>query len=104
MHLTNRLELQEATRNWLNEQAAMHHYMHRPVHPRANPFGWSLMFDGEITMVDGRPAGLIMFSSIHYTKLRGEFGYPGLPTKWQVLQLSRLWLHPSFQKGGEFYS
>ena len=67
--------------------------MHRPIHSRAVPFGWRVMFDGELCMADDKPCGFIMFASIHFTKLTGEFGYPGLPTKWQVLSLARLWLH-----------
>src|SRR5690606_19575364 len=84
-----------------NKQAKKYHYMHRPVHPRANPFGWGVTFDGELYRPDGAPAGFIMFASIHFTRLKGEFGEPGLPTKWQVLSLARLWLHDDLPRNSE---
>lgn len=93
MRLPDRIDLVKMPRDWLNAAAAEYHYMHRPVHARASPFGWAVSFDGAVHRPDGKPCGFIMFASIHYTRLRGEFGYPGLPTKWQVLSLSRLWLH-----------
>lgn len=100
MSLPRRISLIEKDRDWLNERATTHHYMHRPVHQRSCPFGWAVRFDGEEAHDDGTPWGFIMFASIHYTRLRGEFGYPGLPTKWQVLSLSRLWLHDDLPKYG----
>lgn len=75
--------------------------MHRSVHQRSVPFGWALSWNDAVNRPDGRPNGFIVYASIHYTKLRNEFGYDGLPTKWQVLSLARLWIHPDFQKGGE---
>lgn len=100
-NLRGRIALEVAGRNWLNGMATAHHYMHRPVHCRAVPFGWAVRFDGELYQPDGAPSGLIVFASIHYTRLRGEFGYPGLPTKWQVLSLSRLWLHDNLPRNSE---
>lgn len=98
-----RFSLIEKPTEWLNEMATKHHYMRQPIHQRACPFGWAVAFDGQVCQSDGRPAGFIVFASIHYTRLKGEFGYPGLPTKWQVLSLARLWLHPDFQTGGRLY-
>lgn len=88
-------------RDWLNAQAKRYHYMHRPVHDRAMPFGWGVAFDGALYRPDGAPSGFIVFCSIHFTKLEGEFGYPGLPTKWQVLSLARLWLHDDLPRNSE---
>ncbi len=101
MSLRQRITLDAAGRDWLNSMATAHHYMHRPVHQRAVPFGWTVRFDGELHQPDGLPSGFIMFASIHYTRLRNEFGYPGLPTKWQVLSLSRLWLHDTLPRNSE---
>jgi hypothetical protein len=96
--------LQPMPAEWLNEMATKHHYMHQAIHSRACPFGWALALDAQICRPDGRPAGFIVFASVHFTQLRGEFGYPGLPTKWQVLSLARLWIHPDLQTGGALYS
>ena len=100
-NLRERISLDVAGRYWLNAMATAHHYMHRPVHQRAVPFGWAVRFDGELYQPNGAPSGFIMFASIHYTRLRGEFGFPGLPTKWQVLSLSRLWLHDNLPRNSE---
>lgn len=93
MKLAKRLDLIEASTKWLNEQAVKHHYMHRRIHPRACPFGWRVVFDGQHAMPDGKPCGFIIFASVHFVRLKDVFGYPGLPTRWQVLSLARLWLH-----------
>lgn len=86
---------------WLSEMATTHHYMHQAIHPRANPFGWAVLLDGQMCQPDGKPSGFIIFASVHFTRLKGEFGYPGLATKWQVLLLSRLWLHDNLPKLSE---
>lgn len=101
MGLRQRIRLVNASREWLNEMATRYHYMHRPVHRRACPFGWAVLFDGEKYQADGSPSGFIVFASVHFVRLRGEFGYPGLPTKWQVLCLSRLWLHDNLPRNSE---
>lgn len=101
MSLRDRIELVERPKRWLNQQAATQHYMRRAVPHRALPFGWGVRFDGEDTLPDGKPAGFIIFSLVHFTKLTGEFGYPGLPTHWQVLHLARLWLHDELPKNSE---
>jgi hypothetical protein len=99
--LKKRISIEPSERGWLNEQAIKYHYMHRGVHPRASPFGWSVKFDENLYQSDGQPSGFIIFASIHFTKLKGQFGYPGLPTKWQVLSLSRLWLHDNLPRNSE---
>ena len=101
MSLRQRIQLHEASKDWLNEMATQYHYMHRPVHHRASPFGWAVSFDGELSRPDGHPCGFIMFASVHFTRLHNEFGFPGLPTKWQVLSLSRLWLHDDLPRNSE---
>jgi hypothetical protein len=101
MSLRQRIELKPMPIPWLNEMAIAHHYMRQAVHPRANPFGWAVLLDGQMCQPDGKPSGFIIFASVHFTQLKGEFGFPGLPTKWQVLLLSRLWLHDSLPKFSE---
>lgn len=99
--LRHRIGLVEMDRDWLNNAATKYHYMHRPVHQRACPFGWAVTFDGQLYQPGGVPSGFIVFASIHYTRLRGEFGYYDLPTKWQVLSLARLWLHDNLPQNSE---
>ena len=98
--LRKRIELVPTSVDYLNEMSVKYHYMHQKVHPRASPFGWLVKFDGEICH-HGDPCGFIIFATPHFTKLKGEFGYPDLPTKWQVLMLSRLWLNDLLPKNSE---
>lgn len=99
--LQTRIALVPADRQWLNAAAIEHHYMRSAVHPRACPFGWRVLFDGHEVDPFGKPYGFIIFCSIHFTKLTGEWGFPGLPSKWQVLSLARLWVHPAVPKLAE---
>lgn len=101
MSLRTRINLIEMNRDWLNGMATAYHYMHRPVHQRSCPFGWAILFDEQLYQADCKPSGFIVFASIHFTRLSGEFGYPGLPTKWQVLSLARLWLHDDLPRNSE---
>lgn len=101
MTLRQRIDLIPADRNWLNAMAVEHHYMHRAVHQRSCPFGWAVTFDDQQYQPDSAPSGFILFASIHFTRLTGEFGYDGLPTKWQVLSLARLWLHDNLPRNSE---
>lgn len=96
--------LVEQSQEWLNAMAKAHHYMHRAVHQRSMPFGWALAYRDEITRPDGRPCGFIVYASVHFTRLHGEFGFDDLPSKWQVLSLARLWIHPDLQRGGALFS
>lgn len=99
--LKQRIKLIPKPAKWLNDMGTEHHYMHRPLHQKACPFGWAVMFDGALVQPDGKPSGFVIFASIHFTRLKGEFGYPGLPTKWQVLSLARLWLHDNLPHNSE---
>jgi hypothetical protein len=101
MSLKDRITLVESDRKTLNDLAVKYHYMHKPVFHKAFPFGWSVQWDGNTHNPEGDAYGFIIYSLIHYTKLKGEFGYPGLPTKWQVLSLSRLWLHDDLPRNSE---
>lgn len=95
------IELVPRSATWLNDVAIEHHYMHKAVHPRACPFGWAVRYKGEDEAPDGKPWGIIIFATPHFQKMRGEFGFDGLPTKWQVLMLSRLWLHDDMPRNSE---
>lgn len=101
MGLVQRIDLLLEEKGHLNEMATEYHYMHRPIHPRAVPFGWRVKFDGDDFRPDGKPCGFIIFCSIHFTRLSGVFGYENLPTKWQVLSLARLWLHDDLPRNSE---
>lgn len=70
-----------------------YHYLRTPVHYRARPMAY-------IVDLDGWDCGLIIAGLPHATRCRGWWGYPGLPTQWQVVDLCRIWLDPVIQAGG----
>ena len=90
MKLRNRVAVERAPIAWANALVVKYHYLHRPVHPRAHPFAYRIT-------LDGKAVGCIVMATPHFVRQRGLFGYPGLPTKWQVLVVARLWLDPAVQ-------
>ena len=74
------------------------HYLHCWPDPRSLPFGYCLELDRRRVARDGRPFGLVVMKKLQHHKQRGLFGYDGLPTAWQVLDLARVWVHPELQQ------
>jgi hypothetical protein len=95
------ITLVSASRQWLNQMATEHHYLHKGLPNQSCAFGWAVEYKGEIEAPDGKPYGFIIFATPHFQKMRGEFGFEGLPTKWQVLMLSRLWCHDDMPRNSE---
>lgn len=84
----------------LRQHIEDYHYMHRWPDPRSLPFGYALQVDGENLMPDGRLCGLVVMKKPQHHRQQGLFGYPPLPTSWQVLDLARVWIHPDLQQPG----
>jgi hypothetical protein len=141
--LRERIGIERVNLAWAQWVAREFHYLHRPVHPRAHPFAYRVSFDGLRKRPDGKPCGMLMFATVHYTRQRGLFGYdwvslhngreiwraevcqkesravyallrarcanhPGWRAereagldKWQVLVLSRMWLHDDLPRNAE---
>lgn len=85
--------------DWAQVMVKKYHYLHQPVDPRARPMVYVLRNEKDDMQ---RPLGLVMLGIPHATKCRGWWGYPGLPTQWQVVDLCRIWLDPDVQAGGQF--
>lgn len=79
---------------WAQATVTSSHYLRAPVDPRARPMCY-------IIMCEGYPFGLVILGIPHATRCRGWWGYEGLPTQWQVVDLSRIWLSPDIQRGGD---
>lgn len=79
---------------WAQAIVTEHHYLHQPVNNQARPMVYLVDYQGE-------RLGLVMAGGPHATCNKGWYGYPGLITKWQVLDLNRIWLSPRIQKGGD---
>lgn len=78
---------------WAQETVARHHYLHRPVDHRARPMVY-------VVRNNDLRVGLLMLGIPHATRCVGWWGYAGLPTQWQVVDLCRIWLNPDLQRGG----
>lgn len=84
---------------WAQRVVTMSHYLHMPVDNRARPMVYVLRHDNDDMQ---RPLGLVMLGIPHATRCGGWWGYPGLPTQWQVVDLCRIWLDSDIQSGGHF--
>jgi len=80
---------------WAQTTVANYHYLRQRVHRQARPWAY-------VVELHGQRMGLVMVALPHATRCRGWWGYPGLPTQWQVLDLSRIWLNPDIQRGGQW--
>lgn len=81
---------------WAQQVVVSSHYLHSRVHRQARPAAYV------IRNAAGLRCGLIIVGLPHATRNRGWWGYPGLPTQWQVVDLSRIWLDARLQQGGEW--
>jgi hypothetical protein len=79
--------------DWAQRVVREQHYLHQAVDPRARPMAY-------IIRRDGIPCGIVMAGIPHATRCTGWWGYDGLPTQWQVVDLCRIWLSPVVQRGG----
>lgn len=73
------------------------HYLHNWPHPKSLPFGYRLVVDGCELAPDGLLWGAVVLKKPQAMKMRGLYGYVGLPTAWQVLDLARVWVNPCLQ-------
>lgn len=77
------------------------HYLRRWPDPRSLPFGYVLSVDGQTHAPDGRLWGMVVLKKPQHHQMRGLFGYAGLPTERQALDLARVWVNPALQGKGE---
>lgn len=89
--------------DWAQRQVTKYHYLHAPVDPRSRPFVY-------LVQVDGRLSGCLIFGRPESTRCyQGKLTYGSLDDvavgiarydRWEVLNLARVWLRPSVQRGG----
>lgn len=82
----------------LRHHIEKYHYLHEWPHPRSLPFGYCVQINGRRYASDGRLFGVLVMKKPQHHRQKNLFGYEGLPTAWQVLDLARVWLHPELQK------
>jgi len=101
--MINRLSLaltDSAGLRWAQEQVTAHHYLHHPVDVRCRPLAYLVQWDDQ-------PMGCLIFGRPEATRVTGWYGSVEdvtagrCPlTRWQVLNLARVWLHQDLQAGG----
>lgn len=84
----------------VRQHCEAYHYLQRWPDPRSLPFAYAMLTDGKLYAPDGRLNGLLVFKKLQHHKQKGLFGYEGLPTAWQVLDLARVWINPHWQQPG----
>jgi hypothetical protein len=87
------------------------HYLHQPVDSRCSPLAYEVVLE---TAQSDYHAGVLIFGRPESTRCYdGKLTYGSLKDvetgraefdRWEVLNLARVWLHPSVQRGGAFYS
>lgn len=77
---------------WAQATVTASHYLHAPVDPRARPMCYIIGHEGV-------PVGLVILGIPHATRCGGWWGYPGEPTQWQVVDLSRIYISAYYQRG-----
>jgi hypothetical protein len=89
---------------WAQQQVVAHHYLHTPVDARCSPVAYTVLLDDQ-------RVGCIIFGRPESTKCNGWYGsvedvlaQKCYLTRWQVLNLCRVWLDPIVQVGGQRYT
>jgi hypothetical protein len=90
---------------------AQQHYLHTPVDSRCSPLAYEVVLT---TQHSDYRAGVLIFGRPEATRCYdGKLTYGSLKDveagraeydRWTILNLARVWLHPSVQRGGAFYS
>jgi hypothetical protein len=107
---TIRLEpLEKSGITWAQETVTRSHYLHRPVDGRCSVEGYQV--DIDITQGGStdrmKQVGLFLFGRPEATRVNGWYGSVADVeagrcecTRWQVLNLARVWFSPDVQKDG----
>ncbi len=84
------------------------HYLHRPVDARCSIEAYAVIL--LLQHMDTQPVGLLMFGRPEATRCGAWYGSVEdvragrcEVTRWQVLNLARVWLSPDVQPGGQLY-
>lgn len=98
--------LDRAGLKWAQETVTKYHYLHRPVDTRTQAEGYAVHLSGINESI-----GLLLFGRPEATRCSSWYGGTDdvqagrcEVTRWQVLNLSRVWLSPEVQTSGRFYS
>lgn len=95
---------------WAQAQVTAHHYLHAPVDARCSVEGYAIhLADPGHFGVGGR-VGLLLVGRPEATRCYPWYGSVAdvaagraACTRWEVLNLARVWIDPRYQRGGAYY-
>lgn len=104
MNVPTLLLMTTETKSWAQAQVINYHYLHRPVDVRTMPEGY------QVRLPELGPVGCLLFGRPEATRCYPWYGSVddvdtgrAEVTRWQVLNLSRVWFDPMVQAGGGKY-
>jgi hypothetical protein len=92
--------------DWSQEQVTAFHYLHAPVDPRCKPLAYTIIIGGVRVgcLIFGRPEATRCYrGTLRYGSVADVAAGRATYTRWEVLNLARVWLDPKYQKGGIYY-
>jgi hypothetical protein len=94
----------DAQTRWANIMVTRYHYLRAPVDIRSKPLAY-------LVLLGGRKVGCLMFGRPEATRAGTWYGDVADKeagrcrfSRWELLNLSRVWLDPAVQQGGTWYS
>ena len=94
----------DAQTRWANKVVSRFHYLRAQVDPRCSVLAY-------IVALGGQHVGCLMFGRPEATNVGGWYGSVEEKmsgtcrlSRWEILNLARVWLSPSVQTGGRWYS
>lgn len=102
-------------REWAQTLVTRHHYLHRPVDPRSTPEMFAVVLPhvktGDVLGLPRGGVGVLIVGRPEATRCGTWYGSVEDAasgrcdcTRWQVLNLARVWLCPDVQPGGKLHS
>lgn len=91
---------------WAQAQVTAHHYLHAPVDPRCSVAGYVVWCGVERAgcLLFGRPEATRCYQDgLTYGSLEDVAGGRALYSRWEILNLARVWLDPRLQRGGDWH-
>lgn len=100
----------DAEWSWAQQMVTEYHYLHAPVDARSSPEAYLIHLSGEVFGITP-PVGCLIFGrpeatrcSIWYGSVEDVQAGKCEVTRWEVLNLSRVFLIPEVQAGGKWYN
>ena len=88
---------------WAQEQVSLYHYLKKPVDVRSSPVSY-------LVKLHEHAVGCVIFGRPECSFVGGWYGSVEdvaqgrcRLTRWEVLNVARVWLHPDIQKNGRWY-